>query len=132
MPMISCFCWNARGLGLPSKRRALKESLNIHKIDIVAIQETKKESFPARQLNALSNNINFWLSKSYVGSSGVILVGLNDSKFTVIDSWIMEFTITVLISNKNENFVWLFTTVYGSVLSSQRPDFLNEIRTISH
>lgn len=129
--MISIFCWNARGLGLSNKRRALKDLLSSHHIDIVAIQETKKESFPTRQLNSLSSNINFWLYKSSVGSSRGILVGINDSKFTIVDSWIKEFSITVLLSNKYDNFSWLFTTVYGPVISSKRTDFLNEIRCIS-
>lgn len=65
--------------------------LQIHKIDIVAIQETKKESFPTRQLNAFSNNINFWLYKSSEGSSGGFLLGINGTKFTITDSWIKDF-----------------------------------------
>ena len=129
--MISFFCWNARGLGLSNKRRALKELLNTHKIDIVAIQETKKENFPIRQLNTFSNNINFWIYKSSIGSSGGILVGVNDSKFSIIDSWIKEFSVTVLLSNKSENFIWLFTVVYDPVISSKRLAFLNEIRELS-
>lgn len=129
--MISIFCWNARGLGLSNKRRALKELLLTHNIDIVAIQETKRESIPTRQLNALSNNITFWLYKSSLGSSGGILVGINDSKFSIIDTWIKDFSITILLSNKSENFTWLYTVVYGLVISSRRTEFLNEIRDIS-
>lgn len=129
--MISLFYWNARGLGLSNKRSALKELLIRHKIDIVAIQETKKESFPTRQLNALSHTINYWLCKPSIGSSGGILLGINENKFSVIDSWIKEFSVLVLLSNKSENFIWLFTVVYGPVLSSKRIDFLNEIRNIS-
>lgn len=129
--MTSILCWNLRGLGLPNKCRALKDLLNTHRIDLVVIHETKKESFTRRQLNALSNNINFWLFKPSIGSLGGILFGINDNKFSIIDSWIMEFLIFVLLSNKSKNFIWLFTVVYGPVLSSMRADFLNELRIIS-
>lgn len=128
--MISFLCWNARGLGQSEKRRALKDILTLHKTDIVAIQETKKESFSVRQLNALSNTISYWLHKSSVGASGGILLGINESKFEVLDSWVMDFSISVLLSNKNEPFIWLFTTVYGPVLSVNRTAFFTEINSI--
>lgn len=103
--MTSILCWNVKELGLPSKCRALKDLLNTHRIDLVVIQETKKESFTRRQLNALSNNINFWLFKPSIGSLGGILFGINDNKFFIIDSWIMEFSISVLLSNKSKYFI---------------------------
>lgn len=84
--MINFLSWNARGLGIPQKRRALRDLISFNKIDILGIQETKKDSFTSRILNALSPSITFWLFKSSVGSSGGILLGINESKFEILDS----------------------------------------------
>lgn len=129
--MINIYCWNARGLGISNKRLFLKDSLSVKQIDIVCIQEAKKESFQPKILNALSTNITQWFIKSSIGSSGGLLLGINESKFWLIDYWINPFSITVHLKNKSNNVEWLFTTVYGPVLSHLRVDFLNEIRSIA-
>lgn len=79
--MINIFNWNARGLGSATKRRALKDFISVHHIDIVGIQETKKELFHSRNLNALSPNISHWITKPSQGTAGGILLGINDNKF---------------------------------------------------
>ena len=117
-PMINFLSWNARGLGLPHKRSLLRDYLMFHKIDILGIQETKKESFSSRILKNLSPHITSWLYKSSVGSSGGILVGFNESKFELLDSWINDFSVTVHLRNKTETYDWLFTVVYGPTTSS--------------
>lgn len=129
--MINILCWNARGLGIPHKRRALKDLIYFNKIDIVGIQETKKDSFSSRILKALSPSITFWLYKSSIGSSGGILLGINESKFEILDSWINDFSISVHIKNNNNSFEWLLTVVYGPTISSHRSAFLNELQQTS-
>ena len=124
--MINILSWNARGLGLPHKRRTLRDYLLFHKIDIVGIQETKKDSFSSRILRNLSPHINSWLYKSSIGSSGGILLGYNDTKFDLIASWINDFSITVHLKNKSESFEWLLTIVYGPVTSSHRTAFFRD------
>jgi hypothetical protein len=66
-----------------------------HKIEIVGLQEIKMETFSDRVLNKLSSKITFWLSKPSQGNSGGILVGVNDSLFTIINHWILDYSITV-------------------------------------
>lgn len=41
--MVNILSWNARGLGASTKRRSLKNILVFHRIDILGIQETKKD-----------------------------------------------------------------------------------------
>lgn len=129
--MISFLNWNARGLGSSVKRRFLSDIFFTKRIDIVGIQETKKDSFPVRMLNAFSSTISRWIFKSSQGSSGGILVSINETKFELLNSWIMDFSISLHLRNKNEDFEWLFTVVYGPVISSQRSLFLAELRAIS-
>ena len=128
--MVNILSWNARGLGSANKRRALKDYIHNHHIDIVGLQETKKETIQPRLLNSLSSNITHWTPKPSQGASGGILLGLNDSQFFILNTWIMDFTITVHLKNKSENFEWLLTIVYGPVLSNLRQDILNELYSI--
>lgn len=128
--MFKIISWNARGLGSSTKRRALKEILSSHHIDIVGIQETKKENFTNITLTALSSSITNWTFKSSNGASGGILLGLNDSKFWILDTWIREFTITLHVKNKTDNFEWLLTVTYGLVQSYLRITFLAELQSI--
>lgn len=129
--MVNILSWNARGLGSADKRRALKDFLSINRIDIVGVQETKKsENFSSRTLNALSSTITHWISKPSNGASGGLLLGIDDSKFWILDTWIKDFSITVHVKLKAANFEFLLTVVYGPVLANQRSSFLSEIRTI--
>ena len=93
--MVKILSWNTRGLGLPNKRRALKDFLYYNHIDIVGIQETKKEHFHSRTLNALSHIISHWIYKPSQGSAGGILLGINDTKFWILNTWILNYSITV-------------------------------------
>ena len=121
--MVKLFTWNARGLGRPLKRRLLRDYLISHSIDIIGILETKKESFTERTLNSLSSSITKWIQLPSSGLSGGILVGYDESKFVVLNSWIGEFSISIHFQNKIDHFVWIYSCVYGPVLSSKRSAF---------
>jgi hypothetical protein len=63
----------------------------------VSLQETKKSEFKERTLKNLSIKITKWITMPFVESLGGILVGLNEDKLEVIQSWNFTFSITVLI-----------------------------------
>lgn len=128
--MINILSWNARGLGSANKRRAVKDFLFQNNIDIIGVQETKKENFLPRTLKSLSTSITHWTMKQSQGASGGLLLGVNESKFWILNTWIMDFSITVHIKNKFEDFEWLLTVVYGPVVSTLRNVFLSELRSI--
>ena len=102
--MVKLLNWNIRGLGTSVKRRFLSDILKDNSIDIVGIQETKKEQFKSRTLHALSFYINQWIVKPSVGASGGILLGYNDSLLSLISSVIGSFSITAHFRNKQDNF----------------------------
>ena len=128
--MSRILSWNIRGLGNPLAKRILKDILIHNKIDIVGIQETKLEVYPSRFFSNISTKINNWHYKPSVGSSGGILLGVNDDIFEVQSIWIKEFSISVLLKNKTDSFEWIFSVVYGPTVSHLRGPFLNEIREI--
>src|ERR1035438_663850 len=83
--MVKFLNWNARGLGSSVKRRYLSDIIRDNKIDIVCLQETKKEVFHERTLRSLSTSISQWVYKPSNGASGGLLFGFNNSLFSLID-----------------------------------------------
>jgi hypothetical protein len=74
---IKVLHWNIRGLGLPEKRRFLKEFIITEHFDIICIQETKKEDFTQRFLYSLSPKFSdrqFILSVGAAGVSFLVLI----------------------------------------------------------
>nr|GEW24614.1 hypothetical protein [Tanacetum cinerariifolium] len=73
---------NVQGLGHKTKKKWVKE-LNInHKINFVALQETKMESISHMDINCIWGNSNFQFATSdSVGNSGDILCAWEDSIF---------------------------------------------------
>ena len=65
-----------------------------------------------------------------MGSSGGILLGVNDDKYQVLNHWIKDFSISVLLKNRFDSFEWIFSVVYGPTISSLRAPFLQELRDI--
>ena len=102
--MSKNFCWNIRGLGNPQAKRILRDHLCDKDIDLVGVQETKLEVYPNRFFQNLSVRINTWLFKPSVGSSGGILLGVNDDKYQVLNHWIKDFSISVLLKNRFDSF----------------------------
>jgi hypothetical protein len=63
------------------------------------------KSFFDRTLNKISTTINFWIIKPSIGNSGGILVGANESLFHIINQWVLNFSVTVCLQNKNDDFI---------------------------
>lgn len=61
--------WNVRGLNSSRSRQLLRDLLIDNRIDVVAIQETKKESFTNRCLKGLSTRLDNWVWLPSVGRS---------------------------------------------------------------
>jgi hypothetical protein len=89
------------------------------------------ESILDRILSSLSNTITEWFIKPSVGNSGGILVSINSSIFSILNVWIFDFLVSILLNTKVDNFSWLLTIVYGPVLSCKKTSFLSELRTIA-
>ena len=76
--------WNARGLNAPKKRRILRDLILDNSIDLIAIQETKKENFSLRILKSISHRFDTWLWVESHGRSGGILVGCDRDRKSVV------------------------------------------------
>jgi hypothetical protein len=80
---MNLLCWNARGLGSSKKRNMLHDLIIDHHVDIVAIQETKKQTFSTRILRSISTKLDEWFELPFVGLSGGILIECDSAKVAI-------------------------------------------------
>jgi hypothetical protein len=76
----------------------------------------------------LASHITKWIIKESIGNSDGILVGINSSLFSILNVCELDFTITILLQNKFDNFSWLLTFVYGPVLSNKKTAFFSSYK----
>lgn len=122
--------WNIRGVNSPRKRQALIDYISNHHIDIVAIQETKKEVFSNRILRSLSTKIDTWVYLPSVGKSGGILFGVDSSKIDIISHSLHKFCLDIHLVNKIDQTEWQYTVVYGPVIRQLKKELWHELDTI--
>jgi hypothetical protein len=102
---------------------------------LISLQETKKEKFKDKTLRSLSHRLTKWIILPSIGRSGEILVGINEDKLEIINQFLLTFSITLIFKNKTSGYVWMYSTIYGSTINSQRNIFwqeLSHIRSISN
>lgn len=120
--------WNVRGLGNPGRRGQLKEVVQINKIEVVAIQETIRESFHMKELERFVGGRDFqWFTKPATGHSGGMLLGANTELFEVVEMDVGQFFISMVLKNKVGGKEWGVINVYGPVQYDRKEDFLREI-----
>ena len=100
--------WNVRRLGSWVKRAIIKESVQRNKIDLLLIQESK--------LRTVSNSIvkevwgsstTDWCCRDVVGAAGGIIVIWSSRALSQKDQWIGTFSVSVLLEDMSNHFVWL-------------------------
>jgi hypothetical protein len=101
--------WNIRGLGLPEKRRYLKEFVFKEHFDILCIQETKKTDFSQHFLDSISPKFSAWHFLPSVGAAGGILMGINTNCCQLINWTIGSYSLTAYIQNKKDKVIWACT-----------------------
>ena len=96
--------------------------------DIVGVIETKKEFFIQGYLKTLADNTPFsWFSLPAKDTAGGILVGCNSNKFSASVCDILNFSVSLIISDVKTGFCWKLVVVYGSPYETGKLEFLTEI-----
>lgn len=120
--------WNVRGLGNSARRGLLKEMIKLRDIDIVGLQETKRENFSNRELNSFQGSKTFsWAWKASRGASGGILLGVNTDKVELIRNHVGAYFLSCVIRHKFNQKTWEIVVVYGPVTDSLKQSFLSKL-----
>lgn len=97
--------WNSRGLNSSTKRHRLRDIIIDNHIDLIAIQEIKKESFTKRYLASISSNFDVWFWVSSSGRSRAILFGADSNKIKVPHHSLHRICLNVILECKTDNAV---------------------------
>lgn len=99
-------------------------------MDFVGISETKKGDYPTSTLRALFGNVRFdWCSLRARGSAGGILVGANANLFTLTSGDILDYIVSVMLTNKVTGFAFKLITVYDTH-EDDKQAFLDELHQV--
>jgi exonuclease III len=123
--------WNVRGLGKSSRKQQVKEFIEEHKLQMVGLQETMKDSFSGRDLLDLAGIREFtWQWIPPKGKSGGILMGVCLETLELEDFSIHVFCIVMDVRDRRSNFRWRFITVYGPARHDLSVAFIDELKAI--
>lgn len=99
---------------------------------LVLLQETKLASISPLKLNSfLPRRLNCFHLSPTDGASGGILTTWPDSLFSALSTSSTPHTISVHLSSTITNFSFFLTNIYAPSSSELRPQFLDELRSIT-
>jgi hypothetical protein len=100
-------------------------------LDFVGVIETKKEVFPVGFLESLDSPGSFcWHYLPAKGTTGGILVGVRFDFGSVSYVEMANFSVTCVVQNNRDNFVWKLVVVYGSPYDDKKVDFIDELHGV--
>jgi exonuclease III len=106
--------WNIRGLGKSRKRNLVKDHIMLEDMDLVAIQETIKQSFEDKELKEMSGNKEFsWFWSPAKGHSSGLITGVNLEGYEVEQCIFEVFFLGSLVRNRKTNFRFWVLNIYG-------------------
>lgn len=118
---MKVFIWNSEGFRDTAKHWRVQESVHEHNLDIVALVETGRSSFPAHFLRTLAAGREFsWFCLAPQGRSGGILVGVNLESLNIQNVDAGDFCVKSHLKSK-DGFEWNFIAVYGAAQEAPKP-----------
>jgi exonuclease III len=120
--------WNIRGFGRLARRRQIKDYIKEEFLDGVDLQETMKEDFTQRELEAISGEFK-WVWKGARGHSGGggILMGIKEDSYELEDLDIGDFYVSMVVRQRTTNYRWELVTIYGPAQQDKSGDFIAEL-----
>lgn len=127
---INILSWNVRGLG-SNARRLVWDLVARVKLEVVILQETKLEFANRDVVSSLCHFHNLeWTVLPSVGASGGILMFWNGEEVVCEDTWVDNFSVSLVAAVKGDTYKWVLTGVYGPTSGDRLRDFINELQFI--
>ena len=125
---IRIISWNVRGANNPEKRKVIKAFLKSQRAVVVCLQETKIRAMNRGLVRSLgAGRFLDWGVVDAVGASGGLVV-FWDSRVLALEGLEKgNFTISCRFRNLNDNFVWVFTGIYGPTENTIRELLWDEL-----
>jgi exonuclease III len=75
--------WNLRGLNKPGRMKCLSDFVKSNNVDLIGVQETKKELIPQSFLDRVDKNFP-WKYVPAKGTTGGILLGCKNASLKIV------------------------------------------------
>jgi hypothetical protein len=123
--------WNIRGLNNPGMKNSLVRLIRSNTMDFVGVVETKKDSFLPSFLDSFRGNIQFkWQVLTASGTAGGLLLGVKDDFGAVSNISLIDFSLSCVVQNKKDRFIWKLVVVYCSPYEYKKVAFIDELHII--
>ncbi|XP_026436394.1 uncharacterized protein LOC113334324, partial [Papaver somniferum] len=120
-----------RGLNSNRRRTVVHKFLQMIRAPIIILQETKMMQCSSWDIKQICGSKNVgWTLQQSVGNSGGMLILWDRDFLEVSDSLVGDYTLSILCKNKNDNFQWVLTNVYGPNHSVERTEFWIELDNV--
>lgn len=130
--MLSVLSWNVRGLGDPSKRPIIYNSVSLAAPAIVVLQETKLSNISPSDLRSfLPPSLSSFVFSPASGSSGGLVTAWNSSLLSKTTFISRKHTLTVGFSYNISNLCFFVTNVYAPTDPLQKTFFLDDLLELS-
>lgn len=128
---MNALFWNIRGITTTGKKPCIVETLSKHSPSIVAFQETKKENLSTSFLKSISGNKAYnWHHLPAVGTSGGILVGVDQDVFDIVNWSSLNYSVSCNVVHKTSEISFRFIAVYGSPYDDGKDEFIFELHSL--
>src|ERR1043165_3676774 len=100
--------WNIRGFGARGRRNQICDLLRSEHIDILCLQETKREDFSLSEFHRIGGSDFTWNWVAAVGSAGGILTGSRNELFDILEGLVTEFFLSLRLACRGSSVSFFF------------------------
>ena len=123
--------WNVRGANDGAKRKVLKAFIKMQRVDVVCLQETKLKEVSKWMIKSLGvGRFLEWVAIKVEGASGSIFIYWDTRVIQLLENEEGQYTLFCRFKSLEEDFIWVFTGVYGPTVYRRREDLWEELGAI--
>ncbi|XP_026405612.1 uncharacterized protein LOC113300621 [Papaver somniferum] len=128
---LKILTWNVRGLNSNSRRTLVHKMIQMIKALIIILKETKMMQCSSWDIKQICGYKNVgWTLQQSIGSTGGMLTLWDRDLVEVSDSLVGNYTLSILCTNKMDNFRLILAKVYGPIKPVERTTFWGELDNI--
>ena len=125
---IKMLSWNVRRVNNLEKKKVIKQFIRDQRVYLVCLQETKVQDMTLRMARSLgARRFTDWGIVDASRSTGGILLFWDKRNVEVIETVSGVFSVSCLFRNVEDDFQWIFTSVYGPVLANLKEYLWEEL-----
>ncbi|XP_030936692.1 uncharacterized protein LOC115961945 [Quercus lobata] len=129
---LKIISWNVRGLNDRDKRLRVRNLVRNWRPDVICLQETKMELITRAVIRSLWGDQHVdWSYLGSCGASGGVLLMWDTRVVNKVEEAVGQFSVSCKFTSVCDQFVWVFTGVYGPNSSRDRRFLWEELFGLS-